>query len=138
MSRASPCYEGGQALDRCLLQTRRFEVFPAAVQTRGSGIPRVGSKPTAVKTQPFPAVCELKIFFHVCEVNYSPAVLGKAFLDSQVAALINYCISCFTYPNYLPVASTMAFLKIFFSCSFWLKIENMNMYVFKLKNVRIA
>lgn len=53
-------------------------------------------------------------FSYVNGVNYSPSVVRKALLDSQVTALINYCISCFTYPNYLPVALTMALLKIFF------------------------
>ena len=103
------------------LWTHCFKAFPGVAQKCSGGIPRFGSKSTEVRTQPFPAVCELVIFFLMLVRSITLLQFcSKAFQDSQVTALINYCISCFTYPNYLPVAQTMAFFKFFFfSCSFW-------------------
>lgn len=103
------------------LWTHCFKGFPGVAQKCSSGIRRFGSKSTEVRTQPFPAVCELVIFFLMLVRSITLLQFrSRAFQDSQVTALINYCISCFTYPNYLPVAQTMAFLKFFiFTCSFW-------------------
>lgn len=103
------------------LWTHCFKAFPGVAQKCSSRIPRFGSKSTEVRTQPFPAVCELVIFFLMLVRSITLLQFcSKAFQDSQVTALINYCISCFTHPNYLPVAQTMAFFKFFFfSCSFW-------------------
>lgn len=103
------------------LWTHCFKAFPGVAQKHSCRIPRFGSKSTEVRTQPFPAVCELVSFFLMLVRSITLLQFcSKAFQDSQVTALINYCISCFTYPNYLPVAQTMAFFKFFFfSCSFW-------------------
>lgn len=45
------------------LWTHCFKAFPGVAQKCSGGIPRFGSKSTEVRTQPFPAVCELVIFF---------------------------------------------------------------------------
>lgn len=93
--------------------------------------PRLSSKSTRGWTRSLPAVCKLHIFFPVPVRSITLSQFcRKAFPDSRVTAFINYCISCFTYPNYLPTAQTMAFFKTFFSLLFLVKIENMNMYGF--------
>lgn len=45
------------------LGTYPFKAFPGMTQKHSSRIPWFGFKPTEVRKQPFPAVCELMIFF---------------------------------------------------------------------------
>lgn len=89
-------------------------LFDGTAQKHSYRIPGLVLNPAGVE-QGLSLLCASCIFFFLCQWGQllSHKFRSKAFPDSRVTAFINYCISCFTYPNYLPTAQTMAFFKTF-------------------------